>query len=177
MVFDFFPIDEVEGTEGRVHDLYLAPLAWFATVQEPTNTPTNAGDTVTIDAAHVFVGTPTPTHGWLELKLVTNKEGVFKFDTEGEYPNQKVKTTAEGNIIGLTAAQVELLKKGKNTKWLAMLKNGACGEGQFWQIGCKCNPTILKGAYSSEDNVFKVTLEAGCEPTLYDVAGALPLES
>jgi hypothetical protein len=176
MVFDFFPIAEVEGTEGRVHELYLAPIAWFGTIQE-TDATVAAGDTATIDTAHVFAGTPTPDHGWLSLSLLANNEGVFKLETEGDYPNQKVKTTAEGNLIGLTATQVELLKQGKNTKWLAMVKNGACGASQFWQIGCKCNPVILKGSYSSEDNIFKIMLEAKCEPSFYDVAGALPLEA
>lgn len=174
--FDFFPIEELTGTEGRVHDLYIAPLDWFATVQD-VDTSTAAGDTVTIDTAHVFVGTPTPTHGWLQLKLVTNTEGVFKFDTEGEYPNQKVNTVIDGNIVGLSAAQVELIKHGKNRKWLALVKNGSCSQNLIWQIGCECNPAILKGSYSSEDNMFKVNLTAKCEPSLYDVSGSIPLES
>jgi hypothetical protein len=176
-MFDFFQIAEVVGTEGGISLGYLAPTDWFTTIEEAPSTGTNAGDTATIADAHTFVSSPT-AHGWLKFQVIPGKEGNFKMATEGEYPNQKTKTSFMLQMVGLNAAQVEFAKQSKNRRFIALIADGNCGNESYWNIGCKCRPVILtQNDYDSDTNIWTVSGEAMCAPALYTDTATIPLEA
>lgn len=176
MPFDFFQIPEVTGTEGGISAVYLAPVDWFTTIEEAPATGTAAGETATIADAHAF--TNSPAHGWLKMKVIPGKEGNFKMAKEGEYPNQKNKTSFTAQMVGLSATQVEFAKQSNNRRFIALVADGNCGAEKYWNIGCKCRPVILtQNDYDSETNIWTVSGEAMCAPAHYTDTATIPLES
>ncbi len=177
MPFDFFQIPEIVGTEGGMSAVYGAPVDWFTTIEEAPASGSAAGDTATIADAHTFVSTPT-AHGWLKFVVVPGKEGNFKVAREGEYPNQKTKTTFVAQMVGLSAAQVEFAKQSKNRRFIFLIADGNCGNESYWNIGCKCRPVIItQSDYDSETNIWTIAGEAMCEPALYTDVTTIPLEA
>lgn len=168
--FAFFQVSEVENKEGGIYQLYLAPVSWFDDISEPP-TSGSAGATATVTTDHDFA----TGYGWLQFTLIANKEGNLKVEADGEYPNQKTKTSFDGQLMGLSAEQLEFMKQSKNTRFIGLIKDGNCGDHTVYQVGCECKPLFLKCSWSSEDNIFHITGEAMCDLAVY--TGSIIIES
>lgn len=157
-------------------NLYIAPVDLFQVIQKPAvlvGAGVSLGDEATIVTAHTFK-TATPANGFVKIPLVGINNGKFEIKTEGEFPAEKIVSSFEGIAVGLSAEQLEMIKRLKGQNMIVLLEDAECENGKVYQLGCDCKPVAsLKFDYNTDDNKLKISGSAECIPNIY--TGAITL--
>lgn len=126
---------------GYSNTVWVAPLSWFAILQEPVLPGVAAGDTVTIKLAHTF----TVGKGFLKFRCAPDSTG-----GDGSFVGipgaLRPKFDPTMTLLGDSPELFEQLKEIANEDLIILMKNATCPEGQVIQFGCDCSPCSLRTA-------------------------------
>ena len=152
--------------------IYIASRDTFNVLSKPVPS-TTPGDEATIAADHTFV-TATPANGFIKIPCTGNKNGKFSVKTEGEFPAQKVVSSFEGNAVGLSAEQIEIMQRLMGIPVIVLISSAKCENPTVYQIGCDCNSINgLMFEFDTDSNVWKISGSSNCFPAVY--TGAITL--
>lgn len=151
---------------GYSPNAFIAPLSWFAEIQEPVaSTPTQlVGDKFTIATSHTFLEDKGAIAVYCAPKSVEGAGEIV-----GEQLAKRFRWTPKIIIPGDSAALLELIDGVLNEPVLLFLKGAECGTTGYIQFGCDCDPAVFDaGSFASGTSAegrkqYELTMEAFCK--------------
>jgi len=140
MPYDFVDLPKQAATPGIGATVYLAPLAWIATLGGfNTLESTDNGASVIIDEAHTMI------EGKGFIKMYSTQEfSEFTGTSAGEADSETMEFDLTCQHPGITPEISEFIKNAKGEDWVAIIKDANCGDGLPLQLGTNCAPLKLR---------------------------------
>lgn len=143
MEYNFFQEDPANvnfgADPGYGTKIWFREISKFETIQEPTDTPTEEGDTKIITDTHLFGS----GEGFIKLSL--HQDGVtLEGETQGEpgFMGQ-IPRKLKGFVVGDEAPLLEKIENLRNRGVIVLFEHPDCSNNQKYQLGCECDPAVI----------------------------------
>lgn len=184
MVYDFFqesPENVQFGATPGYGDLLFQDVAKFDNIAEAQSGSSAEGVTRIITDDHTFPtpGVGDPQVGFIKATLYREGSQLEGQSQGGDAGFQTKEYMAKGFIVGDTAAVREKVENLANRGMIVLVKAPDCADNTLKQLGCKCEPAVLKEWKFTSGNKltggkkgYEVTFAATC---LLDYQGTVTL--
>lgn len=173
MAYAYKNLIEPQNVQSGVAEyVLLSPVSWFEQngIMCPVLPFTNPGDEITIYEPHVFKA----GKGFIKFQLAPQKNSLG-YNTSGDIGSLKQNAELKIFIPGSYIVAHEAIKNLINTPLIALIKDGDCNAGLFYQLGCDCQKAWLSASFNTgttKDGVkgYEATLTYDGGPLFYQVA-------
>lgn len=183
MAYDFFQEDPTTVKFGAIPgygDLLFQDVSVFETVAEPTGSGSE-GALRLINTDHEFPtpGVGDPQRGFIKATLYREGSQLEGQSQGGDAGFQTKEYMVKGFIVGDGANIRERVENLANRGLIVLVKDPECAVNRVLQLGCKCEPAVLKEWKFTSGNKltggkkgYEVTFAATC---LFDYEGNITL--
>lgn len=181
MAYEFFQEDPTKvkfgDDPGHSPVLLFAEVGEFTTIAAAPNTGTVEGETVIITADHTF-----PVGKGFK-KMTGYRDGVMlEGSSSGDIGFQSEENVLKTFVVGDYAELKEKVKNMKNKAFILLFKDPQCNSGRYQQLGCQCDPAVLKSFKRMSGDKTKggkkgMEIEFSCTESPFDYEGVVTLKA
>lgn len=180
MAYDFFQENPAKvkfgDNPGHSPELLFAEVREFTTIAAPPSVGVAEGDTVIITADHIF-----PVGKGFK-KMTGYRDGVMlDGSSSGDVGFQSEENVLKTFVVGDYAELKEKVKNLKNKAFILLFRDPDCNSGRLQQLGCKCDPVVLKSFKRMSGDKTKggkkgVEIEFSCTEAPFDYEGLVTIQ-